>query len=122
MSLFSRLYYYTTQYELLKAADLTNLLVGHGAGQSSYAGVTKLIGINTNKLSQHNDFFVLLYDFGLIMFLMIMGSILSLAKSPRSYMMIIVYLLGFFHNMVYDYFLLFLIFMSYVERKEAAVI
>lgn len=108
-STYSRLFYYGNQIDALSKTTLSDFLYGHGVDENSKVGISH----NTfNNISQHNDFFVLIYDYGAIFSLVFLYIILNKVKSSFSLVMLLIYLTSFYHNMIYDYWLITLFYLS----------
>ena len=109
IQLTGRLFYYGNQIDALSKTTLSDFLYGHGVDENSKVGISH----NTfNNISQHNDFFVLIYDYGAIFSLVFLYIILNKVKSSFSLVMLLIYLTSFYHNMIYDYWLITLFYLS----------
>ncbi len=61
----------------------------------------------------HNDFIRILLDFGICVLILYMGILIRLSlKNELTFLLVTLYLLSFYHNMIYSYFLISLIFIS----------
>lgn len=77
-----------------------NIIAGAGDG-ASRAEIITSFGYD---YLPHNDFLLLLYDYGVLGLLTVMGTIIFLATRNTSTLVVgIVYITSFYHNMLYSY-------------------
>ncbi|MES2680263.1 MAG: hypothetical protein V4635_10275 [Bacteroidota bacterium] len=104
-----------TYDEFLYKTDLSEKLFGKGTEQARKKIIEKI----KFDLFTHNDFIRFAYDFGIIctiLFLLFLYRIT--AGHYISFIMLLLYLFSFYHNMIYDFFLISLvIYYSGVERN-----
>lgn len=108
-STFTRLIYFTNQLKALESLSIKDYLVGKGVEEN------KKVGYNIsefNFIEQHNDFFVLIYDYGIIIFVIYLFMLFKQVNSPFSLALLMIYLTSFYHNMLYDYWVITLFFIS----------
>lgn len=95
--------------EVLSDSSSYQILFGHGMCYTREL----IIRIFEDDILLHNDFLRLLIDYGLVFTLMYILLIIKLAlKNNISYMLVMLYFLSFYHNMVYSFYLFSLIVMS----------
>ena len=120
-STYSRLFYYNNQIDALSNTSLSDFLFGNGVDENSKVGTSYNTFVN---ISQHNDFFVLLYDYGAIFSLVFLYILVRKVNSSYSLALLLIYLTSFYHNMIYDYWLITLFYLSslyYFKNKTYAI-
>jgi hypothetical protein len=105
---------FNTVYKEWLTSDIRNIFFGNGMEAS------RLLIIDRHKLDllPHNDFIRILYDFGVLGSLSILFLFIKLFnKNMITFQLGILYLVSFYHNMVYNFFLisLILIFWNFKE-------
>lgn len=92
------------------------LLFGNGAG---FSRQLVLLSFEQDILL-HNDFLVLIIDFGIIFSVLFVGSLVYLGSyDGYSFLLIFLYFISFYHNMVFHPFLLLLLFfIKYVRSQK----
>ena len=115
----SRLYYYNNQLNSLSNSSFSDILFGFGIDESSTVGRIKS---KHNFISQHNDFFVLLYDYGIFIFVLFIYLLIVKINSSFSLAILLIYLTSFYHNMMYDFWLITFFYLSslYYSRKDSS--
>lgn len=118
-SYLTRLSLKTEQLAILTKSNVFNLLFGHGNGYTISA-------INFSNVRDsyvmlpHNDFLKLLIDWGIIFtfaFLLLIINLFLQIKRPLAPLML--YVLSFSHNMMFDHFSLILLFsLYYISNKN----
>jgi hypothetical protein len=108
-STFTRIIYFTNQLKALEGLSIKDYLVGKGVEEN------KKVGYNIsefNFIEQHNDFFVLIFDYGIIIFIIYLFMLFKQVNSPFSLALLMIYLTSFYHNMLYDFWVITLFFIS----------
>ena len=116
-STMSRLYYYNNQIKSLSNFTYVDYIFGNGVDSSKKVNsVTK----DSYEIDQHNDFFVLLYDYGAIIAGLFLYVLIVKINSAFSFVFIMIYLTSFYHNMIYDFWLISFFYISslYSQRKN----
>jgi hypothetical protein len=115
----TRISMFNNQIEALKNSDIVNFLFGNGIGENLKIGG----GYANYSVDQHNDFFTLLYDFGFIFFILFFFGIKKLINTPFSLSVFLVYIFSFYHNMIFDLFIITILFLSskHYQTKEKIV-
>ena len=108
-STYTRLFYYNNQVNAMSESSLLRILYGYGIDDNGKVGVVKS---GSASISQHNDFFVLLYDYGIIFSILFLCFLLYKVNSAFSLVILLIYLTSFYHNMIYDYWLITLFYLS----------
>lgn len=115
-STYTRLNYYQNQVNALSNQNVFSLFFGNGIDAAKEVG-SSVLG---REVDQHNDFFTLLFDYGIIFFILFLTMLFRLVHSPLVLCVCSIYLFSFYHNMVFDIFLIFLIFLSNrIESEES---
>ena len=98
--------------------DATGLLLGTGAGSAR----RQVIESFDRDLLPHNDFLRMVYDFGLVTLLVFLLLLHLIAKrSVPGFLMLNLYLVAFYHNMAFSYYLLFaVVYYSALSRESAS--
>jgi hypothetical protein len=98
---------FTLGINILLESSIFQLLFGHGAEFSRLA-IMEAYGLD---LKIHNDFIVLLIDYGLLFTFYFLFKIVQIgAKNSYSFLAVVLYFISFYHNMVLSLFLLLIIF------------
>jgi len=93
--------------KIIAESSFFQLLFGHGAEYSRLA----VIEVYNMDLKIHNDFIVILIDYGLIFTLYFLFKIIQIgARNPYSFLAVVLYFISFYHNMVLSIFLLLIIY------------
>lgn len=108
----TRLLLIGNQVEEVKNYDLKTFFFGNGIDSNLEVGSIE------RDHGQHNDFFLLLHDYGIIFCLLFLWFIVSKVNDDRTYCISTVYFIGFFHNMIYDIFILSLIIICSLSYKK----
>lgn len=103
----TRLAMFNNQIEALKQIDIVNFLFGYGIDENLKIGGTYL----NQAIDQHNDFFALLYDFGILFFVLFFFSLYRKIVSPFSLAIFVIYIFSFYHNMIFDIYLISIFFL-----------
>lgn len=86
----------------LERSNTLELLIGHGGGQARLQTLEAF----ARDIQVHNDYLVVLYDFGLLIALILFGVMLkAMNDNYLSFCLTVAYLVGFYHNMLLDRFL-----------------
>ncbi|MFT6815152.1 MAG: hypothetical protein ACJAZ3_001052 [Sphingobacteriales bacterium] len=90
----------------IEQSSNVKLIFGHGSEYSRLL-IEKFTGVD---LFPHQDFLRFIIDFGLITFILFLIILYRLTKnSPISFLLLILYLVSFYHNYIYSFYLLSLI-------------
>jgi len=110
----TRLGYTVILVKEIQEASFIKKMFGNKANSS-----LKLIG--NNSIKPHNDFLRIIYDYGIIFFILYLFVIYYYFK--RDYFLsfiIVIYLASFYHNMIFDLFMItYLIFMSFIVKQNS---
>ena len=113
-STMTRLTYFTNQVNALINMDLLEILFGKGINESLKIGSKNSYSL----IDQHNDFFTLIYDYGIIFLIVFLTFLKKQCTSVISLAIVIIYLFSFYHNMVYDILLIFLIYLARNSQSQ----
>lgn len=92
---------------IISESSSLQFLFGHGAEFSRLA----IIEVYNKDLKIHNDFIVILIDYGLVFTLYFLFKIIQIgARNTYSFLAVILYFISFYHNMVLSIFLLLIIY------------
>ena len=98
-----RYYLYLSSIDFLNQSSLTEFLFGHG----SEAARLYILDLTDEDAFCHNDFLRLTIDFGIVFVSLFVFAIFKLCiKSSLSVLVGLVYLSSFYHNMVYDFYVI----------------
>jgi hypothetical protein len=113
-STISRLSFFSNQVEAISNLTVREFILGSGINSSKQLGST----FNLEEVDQHNDFFTIFYDSGIVVLLLLLRKIKKLSNSAMTLSLVCVYLFSFYHNMGYDVFLISLIFLSFTYSTK----
>ena len=114
-STYTRLSYFNNQVQEIIHSDFSQLLFGNGLNENKKVGAK----LSYDSVDQHNDFFILIYDYGLLFFFLFFLIIYSFINSPLTLSVYVIYMSSFYHNMIYDiYILTFLILASCLSKSK----
>ncbi len=103
----------------LKESSTTEIFFGHGV-EASRLLIKRRFGLD---LLPHNDFIRILYDFGILgVFLFFVVFMIVAMKNEITYMLGFVYLLSFYHNMIYNFFVIALMILFYKYNRPVEII
>ena len=118
-STISRLYYFNNQINSLSKFSYEDYFFGKGVDSNkkvySYTS-------NYNQIDQHNDFFLILYDYGIIITFLFMYCLIIKINSAFSFVFLLIYLTSFYHNMIYDFWLISFLYISSLFSHESKVL
>lgn len=105
-----------TYDEYLHQTTVSEKLLGKGTERSRKMIIDKLKA----DLFTHNDFIRFTYDFGLICTLLLLVFLFRVARGHYiSFILLLLYLFSFYHNMIYDFFLISVfIFYAGIKKEE----
>lgn len=105
-----------TYQEYIYETDLTEKLFGKGTEQARKMIIKKL----KYDLFTHNDFIRFTYDFGLICALLFIVFLYRVSlKNYISFILLLLYFFAFYHNMIYDFFMIsLLMYYAAIEKNS----
>ena len=107
-SINTRVFYSALLLEEIATSELRFLLFGHG----SHSAISM---IGDMKIKPHNDFLRMLYDYGVLFFILFNFYIYKLFSQSKEYsFLIVIYYASFYHNMVFDLWLV--VFMLFIYQ------
>ncbi len=111
----ARISFYINQLSLLQKNSLINWTIGNGIGSSQL-----FFSDFSNYYKAHNDFFILIYEFGLIFSFLFLFVFYKITKNSYSIVLIIIYLFSFYHNMFSNPYLisLLLLGLNIIKNKK----
>ena len=118
-STMSRLYYFNNQINSLSKFSYEDYFFGKGVDSN------KTVYTSTrdyNQIDQHNDFYLILYDYGIIITFLFMYCLIIKINSTFSFVFAIIYFTSFYHNMIYDFWLISFLFISSLYSHESKVL
>lgn len=115
-STMSRLYYFNNQINSLSKFSYRDYFFGKGVDSNKKVYTYT---VSYNQIDQHNDFFLLLYDYGIIITFLFMYCLIIKINSTFSFVFLLIYLTSFYHNMLYDFWLISLLYISSLFSHES---
>lgn len=110
----TRIYFQKQVIESIKNGSIKEIAFGHGTEYSRLM----ILRMNGGDYLPHNDFLRILNDFGVVGFLLFLVMLCSIAiRNITTCCIVLLYLIAFYHNMVYNFFLL-LIAMAFLNFDE----
>jgi len=117
-STLTRLSYFNNQVNALSEFNTRDYLFGFGIDENKKVNSERYVLVSVD---QHNDFFVLLYDYGIIVLILFIYLIVIKINSTFSLAFSLVYFSSFYHNMLYDFWLIIFFHISshyFLNRKS----
>jgi hypothetical protein len=109
-----RLSLFNTMVDTYLSSSVNEKVFGNGSEYTRRIIIKKY----GQDLLGHNDFLRLIIDFGFISLVLYMFFIIRLAlKNNLTYLLVMLYLLSFYHNMIYSYYLISLIIITSFSQK-----
>ena len=110
-STLTRLNYFNNQVNAISKFSTRDYLFGFGIDENKGVSYKKS---DFNAIDQHNDFFVLIYDYGIIVFVLFIYLLVVKINSTFSLAFLLIYFTSFYHNMLYDFWLISFFHISYL--------
>ncbi|MFO0323105.1 MAG: hypothetical protein ACK504_11845, partial [Bacteroidota bacterium] len=110
---------YLVYNEYLNKTSVGEKLFGKGSEEARKLVLKKI----KYDIFPHNDFIRLAYDFGIICTILFLFFLYRISRINNvSFLILLLYLFSFYHNMVYDFFLIsILVFYSGIKHKNEIV-
>lgn len=108
-STLTRLNLFSNQVNALLDGDFSQYLIGNGIGTGDMVGFAN----EAEGKDQHNDFFTLVYEYGIPFFLIFLLFMYRFANSVFALAIIAIYFFSFYHNMLYNLYAFLIISMAY---------
>jgi hypothetical protein len=98
-SLSSRIFYYSTQKELI----LKNTVIQHLFGNGHDSSIQYFSSLKYGNFKPHNDYFVIYYEHGLLMFVIFLLFLFKEGRKSKYVLsFIVIYMFSFYHNMAFN--------------------
>lgn len=110
----TRLALFNNQIEALSNESLIQFLFGNGIKSGNKVGFDYL----DYNIDQHNDFFILIYEYGFIFFLVFVFFLYKICNSSLTLAVMSIYLFSFYHNMIYSVYSIFILFLSFCYSRK----
>lgn len=92
----TRLALFNNQLDALANENIFQLTFGNGIRSANKVG----FGYLEDDIDQHNDFFTLVYEYGILFFLIFIFLLCRLCNSPFALAVLAIYFFSFYHNML----------------------
>lgn len=102
-----RYHFFSIGVNIISESSVFQFLFGHGAEYSRLAVIEEF----DMDLKIHNDFIVLLIDYGLVFTIFFLSKLVQIgSRNPYAFLAVVLYLISFYHNMVLSLLLLLTIY------------